>query len=107
MIARSWGVTIQPGRGPSGPLHPGFGGEVDRALAADVVEMPVEELSRRALSGAVQELEEIEVGLHFAAAVQAVAERAEIDAMDVEPAILVVAGAVGQGSVVDQLIDES
>jgi hypothetical protein len=50
----------------SGPFDTGFRGEVERALAADIVEVPLKEGARGALAGPVQQLEEIEVGLHLA-----------------------------------------
>src|SRR5258708_4983 len=78
------------------PLDPGFRGKADGAVPADVVEMPVEELSRRALAGAVQQFEEVVIGLHFARSGKTGAERAEIDAMDIKPAVFVPAGAARQ-----------
>src|SRR5258708_1045178 len=57
------------------PLDPGFRGKVDGAVPADVVEMPVEEFSRRALAGAMQQFEEVVIGFHLARSGETGAER--------------------------------
>ncbi len=88
------------------PFHAGLGGEVDGAFAADIIEVIVEEFLGGAHAGAMQQLEEIEVGFHLAGSGETRAEGAEIDAVDIEPAVLLLAGAARQPAVVDQLIDE-
>ena len=77
---RPCGQYITPAR-PSPPR------EIDRAAHADIVEVLVEERRAAAPAGAVQHLEEIEVGVEPAAGVSFLNVEAEIDAVHVDAAV--------------------
>src|SRR5262249_57671374 len=62
-----------------------LGGKIDRAAAADVVEMGVEETPGRALPELVQRLEIFVVGLERAARTVGFAQILHHDAMEPEP----------------------
>src|SRR5258708_1847282 len=79
-VVRGTGFRVCAQEGASrndelGPLDPGFRGEIDGAVPADVVEMPIEEFSRCALAGAVQQFEEVVIGFHLAGSGETGAER--------------------------------
>ena len=68
--------------------------------------MLFEEPPRGALAGASQQVEEVKIGGKLARRAEARAQAAEMDAVDVESAVAVAAGALRQVPVVDQAIDE-
>ena len=90
----------------SAPLDAGFRRKVERAAPADIVEVVFEEATCGALTGAVQQLEKVEVGFQLARCREPFAEAAEMDAMDVQFAVGVLPGAARKTAVVDQLIGE-
>src|SRR5262249_50977617 len=83
-----------------------LGGKVDRAAAADVVEMGIEEAPGRALSELVQRLEIFVVGLERAARAEGFAQIFHDDAMDLKPAEFARPRSSRQSSLVDEPVDE-
>src|ERR1700690_447356 len=79
---------------------------VDRAAAADIVEMGIEEAAGGALAALVQALEEVEVVVEPAVRVESLAGVAHHDAMQPDAAAIAVAGAARQPPLIGQLVDE-
>ena len=67
--------------------------------------MRIEEAPRGALAGAAEQVEELVIGLQLARGGEPRRQRAEIDAVDVEPAKRAAAEAVRQMTIVDQAVD--
>src|SRR5262249_57640551 len=82
------------------------GGKVDRAAAADVGEMGIEEAPGRALSELVQRLEIFVVGLERAARAEGFVQILHDDAMEPEPAEFARPRSSRQSSLVDEPVDE-
>src|SRR5262249_33695313 len=83
-----------------------LGGKIDRAAAADVVEMGIEETPGRPLAELAQRLEIFVVGLERAARTVGFAQILHHDAMEPEPAEFARPHAARQSSFVDEPIDE-
>src|SRR4249919_511369 len=80
--------------------------DVDRAPAADIVEMPVEEAPGGALAELAQCLEIFVVGLERAAGAERVADVLHHDAMKLEPPEFPLPRSPRQASFVDETVDE-
>src|ERR1700720_4766770 len=80
----------------SRPLGLRLGSQVDRALAAEVVEMRVEEIARGAAAAVAQHDEEIVVGAELAVGRELAERIVERDAVQLHAAVLAGPGAVRQ-----------
>src|SRR5690242_12658674 len=72
----------------SRPFRLCFGAQIDRALDADIVEMLVQEMPRRALAADMKHFKEVKISRKPARCIQMRAEAIEHDAMHVDAAIL-------------------
>src|SRR5436309_9022196 len=90
----------------SRPFCPGLGREIDRALAADIIEMRVEEVARRPPSTVAQHHEELVIRVQLAVGRELAERVVERDAVQLDAAVLAGPGAVRQPAFVDQAGDE-
>src|SRR6266852_1844871 len=96
-------VTLRPYRWLLRRLR-GLLRQIDRAPAADVVEMGIEEAPGRALAELVQRLEIFVVGLERAARAEGFAQIFHDDAMELEPAEFARPRSSRQSSLVDEAV---
>src|SRR5207248_9915988 len=80
----------------SRPFCPGLGREIDRALAADIIEMRVEEVARRPPSTVAQHHEELVIRVQLAVGRELAERVVERDAVQLDAAVLAGPGAVRQ-----------
>src|SRR4051794_15856505 len=96
-----------PGRRrKSRPLGAGLGGEIDRALAADIIEMRVEKIAYCTATAVAQHHEEIVIRAQLALRRELAECIVERDAVQLDAAVLAGPGAVRQPASVDEAGDE-
>src|ERR1043166_184526 len=86
----------------SSPLRLRLGAQVDGGVAAEVVEMRIEEIARRAAAAVAQHDEEIVVGAELARRGQFAERLVERDAVHIDAAVLARPGAARQSLLGDQ-----